>query len=140
MIAAVLMHPNWHVIAHLMAVIIFLSHRRKGIKRIVMTEKLYYRRYTSLSNSDSNLKYAALTISYYEIKLIWQGKMDFFNSRYFIINKKMLNIIGLWSNQSCTQKYFIRSVYGFFMCVSLIPQVRYFITFISTWRNILLMY
>ncbi|NP_001177545.1 odorant receptor 143 [Nasonia vitripennis] len=49
--------------------------------------------------------------------------MDFLDSRYFILNKKMLHILGIWPYQKRLERYAIRSVYFFFMGVSFVPQI-----------------
>ncbi|OXU18509.1 hypothetical protein TSAR_000579, partial [Trichomalopsis sarcophagae] len=49
--------------------------------------------------------------------------MDFLDSRYFILNKKMLHILGIWPYQKRLERYAIRSVYFFFMSVSFVPQI-----------------
>ncbi|NP_001177544.1 odorant receptor 142 [Nasonia vitripennis] len=49
--------------------------------------------------------------------------MDFYNSRYFSINRRMMTIMGLWPYQDFKTKLFIRTFLAIVLGIALIPQI-----------------
>ena len=50
--------------------------------------------------------------------------MDIYNSRYFVVNKKLLTTFGLWPYDNPAKKFFVRTFLVVFIFISSLPQVR----------------